>query len=92
LEDPLYIGATKANIGHLEGASGLAGIVKAIMVLEKGIIPPIAQFSKLNEKIDAQSLPLHVCITFFVPSSDSDQSSSHEPLRHGQDQGFAELV
>ncbi|KAI7975636.1 hypothetical protein EIK77_003991 [Talaromyces pinophilus] len=57
--EPLYIGAVKANIGHLEGCSGLAGIIKAILVLEKGIIPPIAGFASLNDRIDAKKLHLH---------------------------------
>lgn len=38
----LSSGALKSNIGHLEGGSGLAGIIKTIMVLEAGIIPPNA--------------------------------------------------
>ncbi|KAH7400554.1 lovastatin nonaketide synthase [Phaeosphaeria sp. MPI-PUGE-AT-0046c] len=58
-DDPLYIGAVKANIGHLEGASGLAGIVKTVMVLENGVIPPIAGFEKLNEQVDPGALHLH---------------------------------
>ncbi|KAF2728787.1 reducing type I polyketide synthase [Polyplosphaeria fusca] len=53
---PVYIGATKANIGHLEACSGIAGIIKTVMVLEKGIIPPIAQLKKLNQRIDAPHL------------------------------------
>ncbi|PSN72076.1 putative polyketide synthase [Corynespora cassiicola Philippines] len=57
-QDPLYIGAVKANIGHLEGCSGLAGIIKAVLVLENGIIPPISGFSKLNPLIDAEGLHL----------------------------------
>ncbi|PZD41177.1 Polyketide synthase modules protein [Pyrenophora tritici-repentis] len=57
-DDPLYIGAVKANIGHLEGASGLAGIVKTIMVLENGVIPPIAGFERLNDQVDPGALHL----------------------------------
>ncbi|KAI1355427.1 putative polyketide synthase [Xylaria sp. FL0043] len=53
--DPIYVGAVKSNIGHLEGASGLAGVIKTVLVLEKGIIPPNANFEKLNPKIDAHS-------------------------------------
>ncbi|KAL4747556.1 hypothetical protein BDW72DRAFT_209502 [Aspergillus terricola var. indicus] len=58
VNDPMIIGAVKANIGHLEGASGLAGIVKTILVLEHGLIPPIAGFERLNGRIDG-GLPLH---------------------------------
>ncbi|KAI0553284.1 lovastatin nonaketide synthase [Xylaria curta] len=57
-DDPLYIGAIKANIGHLEGCSGLAGVIKSVLVLEKGVIPPIAGFNSLNSRIDSHSLHL----------------------------------
>ncbi|KAI1260128.1 putative polyketide synthase [Xylariaceae sp. FL1019] len=57
-DDPLFVGSIKANIGHLEGAAGIAGIIKAILVLERGIIPPIANLHKLNENIDASFLNL----------------------------------
>ncbi|KAF3205958.1 hypothetical protein TWF679_009137 [Orbilia oligospora] len=51
-EDPLYIGAVKANIGHMEAASGIAGIIKTVLVLERGVIPPIADLVELNPRID----------------------------------------
>ena len=60
VEQPLYVGAVKSNIGHLEGASGLAGFIKTIMVLEKGIIPPNTGFDQVNPAINPEELRLHV--------------------------------
>ncbi|KOS22233.1 Lovastatin nonaketide synthase [Escovopsis weberi] len=53
-DSPLFVGSVKSNLGHLEGASGLAGIVKTILALEKGAIPPNALFEKMNPDIDAE--------------------------------------
>ncbi|PWY90345.1 polyketide synthase [Aspergillus sclerotioniger CBS 115572] len=57
---PLWVGSVKANLGHLEGASGLAGIVKAIYILESGKIPPQIWFEKLNPRIQLQEWNLAV--------------------------------
>ncbi|KAL0933411.1 pksn polyketide synthase for alternapyrone biosynthesis [Colletotrichum truncatum] len=48
---PLYIGSIKANVGHTEGCSGLAGVLKSILCLEKGILVPTAGVEKLNPKL-----------------------------------------
>ncbi|KAF2969750.1 hypothetical protein GQX73_g3806 [Xylaria multiplex] len=53
-QDPLYVGSVKANIGHLEGGSGLAGLLKATLLLEKATIPPNALFEEMNPSIDAE--------------------------------------
>ena len=49
--EKLYVGALKSNIGHLEGASGLAGVAKATLILEKGVIPPNAWFKQRNPEL-----------------------------------------
>ena len=50
-EEPLIIGAVKSNVGHLEGAAGIAGLMKTVLVLETGIIPPNIWFEKPNPGI-----------------------------------------
>lgn len=56
----IYMGSVKSNIGHLEGASGLAGIIKTILTLEKGIIAPNVWFENGNKDIDFDGLHLRV--------------------------------
>ncbi len=53
-------GSVKSNIGHLEGASGLAGLIKVIMMLERGIIPPNANFEEPNPEIDTKRMNIAV--------------------------------
>ncbi|KAH7149618.1 polyketide synthase [Dactylonectria estremocensis] len=59
-EDPLYVGSVKTNIGHLEGASGLAGIIKTTMALENGMIPPNMHFKNPNPNIDFENWKIAV--------------------------------
>lgn len=57
---PLYIGSAKSNVGHLEGGSGMVQIVKAVMMLEKGQIPPSIWFEKPNPRIPMEEWNLAV--------------------------------
>ena len=46
--EPLYVGSVKGSIGFTEGASGLAGLIKTVLVLEKAVIAPNALDEKPN--------------------------------------------
>ncbi|KAG5945724.1 Type I Iterative PKS [Claviceps sorghi] len=50
-QSPVVVGSVKPNIGHLEGAAGVAGMVKGVLVLEHGKIPPNINFEHGNPTI-----------------------------------------
>ncbi|MFE3461855.1 SDR family NAD(P)-dependent oxidoreductase [Nocardiopsis aegyptia] len=51
---PLRVGALKNNIGHLEAAAGIAGVLKAIAGLRQGAVAPLANFTTLNPRVDIE--------------------------------------
>lgn len=57
---PLPIGSVKANLGHLEPASGMAGLVKAVLALKHRALPPALHFATPNPNIDFSRLNLEV--------------------------------
>lgn len=59
-DSPLLVGSVKSNIGHLEGASGIAGVVKTILMLEKGLILPNFDFRSPNDSIPLRDWKLEV--------------------------------
>ena len=54
------LGAVKANIGHLEPASGIAGLFKSVLALRHRVLPPVADLQTINPYIDLADSALHL--------------------------------
>ena len=57
---PLLIGTVKTNIGHLEAAAGVAGIIKVVLAMHRGVIPKHLHFDAPNPHLDWDRLPVRV--------------------------------
>ena len=57
---PLLLGAVKSNLGHLEAAAGVAGFIKTVMALQRGVIPGNLHFTEPNPHIPFDQLRLKV--------------------------------
>jgi acyl transferase domain-containing protein len=57
---PLLVGSAKTNFGHLESAAGIAGVLKAVLALEHGRIPPHLHFRSGNPDIDWENIPVEI--------------------------------
>ncbi|AUG80419.1 hypothetical protein CFP65_5727 [Kitasatospora sp. MMS16-BH015] len=54
------LGSVKTNIGHLDTASGIAGFIKAVLCVERGLIPPSLHYRTPNPRIDFAHSPFYV--------------------------------
>ncbi|NEQ82090.1 MAG: type I polyketide synthase, partial [Moorea sp. SIO2I5] len=76
-EKPLLIGSVKTNFGHLEGAAGIAGLIKIVLSMQHQQIPPHLNFNSPNPYIPWQQLPV------VVPTKLTPWSKKSAPLLAG---------
>ena len=74
LSQPLYVGSAKTNIGHLEAAAGIAGLVKVVLMLQHQQIAPQLHFQTPNPHLDWDKMPIQVA-TRSLPWPASNQRS-----------------
>lgn len=71
------IGSVKSNFGHLSCAAGVAGLIKTVLALEHGMIPPTLHYTAPNPAIDFVSSP------FYVATSLRKWTANGTPRRAG---------
>ncbi|WP_327357695.1 type I polyketide synthase [Streptomyces sp. NBC_01304] len=54
------VGALKANVGHLDAAAGVAALIRALLVVRSGMIPPVAGFAERNPLLESENWPLYI--------------------------------
>lgn len=59
-ERPLLLGSVKTNIGHLEPAAGIAGLMKVVLALKHGVVPAQLYWEQPSEHVQWDELPLEV--------------------------------
>ncbi|MGW6217650.1 type I polyketide synthase [Streptomyces sp. NPDC055109] len=57
---PLLVGSAKTNVGHLEGAAGITGLIKTVLALDRMMLPPSLHFDTANPAIQFESLGLRM--------------------------------
>ena len=70
-EQPLYIGSVKTNIGHLEAAAGIAGLIKVVLAMQHETLPPHLHFHQPSPHISWADLP--IAVTAQAQSWNADQ-------------------
>lgn len=56
----MYVGSVKSVIGHLEGCAGLAGLIKALEAVRRGVLPPNMLFERLNPALQPYASKLRI--------------------------------
>jgi acyl transferase domain-containing protein/acyl carrier protein len=80
-DQPCAVGSVKANIGHLEGAAGIAGLTKVLLQMKHREIAPCANLDIVNPKISGTSSTLHFPRSL-TPWRSPDESGD-QPVRAG---------
>ncbi|MBW4084436.1 SDR family NAD(P)-dependent oxidoreductase, partial [Paenibacillus sp. S150] len=77
------LGAVKSNIGHLEAAAGIAGIIKVLLAMKHKKLPPTLHFNELNPYISLKDSPFYIVDKAMPWPALPDGQGGHIPRRAG---------
>ncbi|PGH11972.1 hypothetical protein AJ79_04559 [Helicocarpus griseus UAMH5409] len=86
---PLYVGSIKPNIGHLESASGIAGFIKAVLMLEEGMIPSNLNLQNMKENLNLKKFGISIPLELSAWPSTSRRRISVNSFGYGGTNGHA---
>ncbi|WP_083100504.1 beta-ketoacyl synthase N-terminal-like domain-containing protein [Pseudophaeobacter leonis] len=76
-QQPCAIGSVKSNIGHVDAASGIAGLIKTVLALQHRAIPPSVHFATPNPALELEQS------CFYVPQQMTAHDATRGPMRAG---------
>ena len=76
-ERPLVVGSVKTNIGHLESAAGIAGLLKVVLMLEHGQIPAHLHLKTVNPMLRLEESSIE------IPTTPREWPRGEKPRRAG---------
>ncbi|AJD42171.1 amino acid adenylation domain-containing protein [Rhizobium gallicum bv. gallicum R602sp] len=71
------LGSVKGNVGHMDCAAGVSGLIKTALMLHRGKIPPMPNYSRPNPRLNIEESP------FYIPTEMTDWPAQGHPRRAG---------
>jgi acyl transferase domain-containing protein len=78
-----WLGSVKPNIGHLDSAAGIAGLIKAVLMVERRTVPPLVNFRHPNPRLDVDSTPFRIPVELVVLTPDRPVRASVNSVAMG---------
>jgi acyl transferase domain-containing protein/D-arabinose 1-dehydrogenase-like Zn-dependent alcohol dehydrogenase/acyl carrier protein len=77
------LGSLKTNVGHLEAAAGIAGVIKVLLSMKHGQLPALQNFGEINHRIPIKNSPFYIVEKLQEWNTPKDRKRKNMPMRAG---------